>query len=80
MIEADHPETTPDLACYLLAMQLPEADRARVDKLSAKARSGSLTAGERAELDSYLHIGSLLGMMQSRARRFLKNTGSVSPQ
>jgi len=61
-------------------MQLPAADRDRVDELSAKARSGSLTDAERAELDSYLHIGSLLAVMQSRARRLLKKTGSLTPQ
>lgn len=80
VIEADQKEITPDVARYLLSMQLPEADRARVNELSAKARSGSLTGAEAAELDSYLHIGSLLGVMQSRARRLLKKTGSPAPQ
>jgi hypothetical protein len=80
VIEADENEITPDVARYLLSMQLPETDRDRVDELSAKARSGSLTRAEEAELDSYLHIGSLLGVMQSRARRFLKKTGGAAPQ
>jgi hypothetical protein len=79
VIEADEFEITPDVARYLLSMQLPGADRERVNELSAKARSGSLTETEAAELDSYLHIGSLLGVMQSRARR-LRKTGSVAPQ
>ena len=78
VIEADEFEITPDVARYLLSMQLPDADRERVDELSAKARSGSLTETEAAELDSYLHIGSLLGVMQSRARR-LRKIGSVAP-
>lgn len=80
VIEADGSEITPDVARYLLSMQLPEADRDRVNELSAKARSGLLTDAEEAELDSYLHIGSLLGVMQSRARRFLKKTGSACPR
>lgn len=80
VIEADEFEITPDVARYLLSMQLPDADRERVDELSAKARSGSLTQTEEAELDSYLHIGSLLGVMQSRARKLLKKTGRVQPQ
>ncbi len=77
VIEADEKEVTPDVARYLLSMQLPEADRERVDELSAKARSGSLNVAEEEELESYLHIGSLLAVMQSRARRFLSKTGSV---
>jgi hypothetical protein len=80
VIEADETEITPEVARYLLSRQLPEADERRVDELSAKARSGSLSAAENAELDSYLHIGSLLGVMQSRARRLLRKTGNVVQQ
>jgi hypothetical protein len=80
VIEADETEITVDVARYLLSMQLPDADRDRVDELSAKARSGSLTDAEEAELGSYLRIGSLLGVMQSRARRLLKKAGSTVPQ
>ena len=80
VIEADDTEITPDVARYLLSRQLPDADRDRVDELSAKARSGLLTDAEAAEPDSYLHIGSLLGVMQSRARRLLRKTGGIGPQ
>lgn len=80
VIEADESEVTPEGARYLLSMQFPGADGERVDDLSAKARAGSFTDAERAELDSYLHIGSLLGLMQSRARRFLKKSGNAPPQ
>jgi hypothetical protein len=78
VIEADQNEITPDVANYLLSMHLPRQDRARVDQLSSKARSGSLTEAEASELDSYLHIGRLLAVMQSRARRRLKN--AMPPQ
>jgi hypothetical protein len=80
IIESDQNEVTPDVARYLLSMQLPKSDKHRVDHLSAKARFGSLTEREAAELESYLHIGSLLGIMQSRARRLLKTTDSASTQ
>jgi hypothetical protein len=80
VIEADQGAVTPDVARYLLSMQLPRTDKDRVDELSAKARDGSLTEGETAELDSYLHIGRLLAVMQSRARRLLKNADRVTRQ
>jgi uncharacterized protein YnzC (UPF0291/DUF896 family) len=54
-------------------MKLPSGDEDRVNELSAKARAGSLTEAETQELDSYLHIGSLLAVIQSKARRLLKN-------
>jgi hypothetical protein len=41
--------------------------------LAERARKGSLTAEEVAELDSYLHVGSLLSILQSKARRLLKS-------
>jgi len=72
IIQADEEELTPDAARYLLSMRLPSADEDRVNELSAKARAGSLTDVESQELDSYLHIGSLLAVMQSQARRRLK--------
>jgi hypothetical protein len=80
VIESERAAITPEVARYLLSMQLPEADRERVDRLSAKARAGSLAEEEAQELDSYLHIGRLLAVMQSRARRVLKKTDTVPAQ
>ena len=74
VITEDPAEITPDVARYLLSMQLPAADRDRVDELSAKAREGSLTSEETVDLDGYLHVGTLLGIMQSRARRLMKQS------
>ncbi len=73
IIQTDERELTPDAARYLLSMRLPSGDEDRVNELSAKARAGSLTEAEGQELDSYLHIGSLLAVMQSKARRLLKH-------
>src|SRR5882724_861354 len=73
IIQSEERELTPEVARYLLSMKLPSSDEDRVQELSAKARSGSLTDSEMQELDSYLHIGILLGVMQSKARRLLKS-------
>ena len=73
VIESGPSTMTPDVAEYLLSMQLPQADEERVNELSAKARAGTLTQAEAQELDGYLHIGRLLGVMQSRARRLLQH-------
>ena len=75
-IQTDERKLTPDAAGYLLSMRLPSGDEDRVNELSAKARAGSLTDSERQELDSYLHVGSLLAVMQSKARRLLKQAQS----
>jgi hypothetical protein len=80
MIQADQRELTPEAARYLLSMKLPAGDEDRVNERSAKARAGSLTSNESQELDSYLHIGFLLGVMQSKARRLLKTGYDSTPQ
>jgi len=76
IIQADERELTPDAASYLLSMKLPSSDEGRVNELSAKARQGSLSESEAQELDGYLHVGSLLAVMQSTARRLLKHAPS----
>lgn len=73
LIESDEAELSPEAARYLLSIKLPSKDEERVNELSAKARAGTLTEAEMQELDSYLHIGSLLAVMQSKARRLLKH-------
>ena len=80
IIQADERELTPDAARYLLSMRLPSRDEDRVNELSAKARAGSLSQAETQELDSYLHIGFLLGIMQAKARRLLNSEPRSAPQ
>lgn len=73
IIQSEDKELTSAVARYLLSMRLPLTDEARVNELSAKARSGLLSDNEKQELESYLHIGVLLGVMQSKARQCLSD-------
>ena len=72
IIGADEDPLSPDVARYLLSMRLTASDEDRVNDLSAKAQTVSLTDAETQELDSYLHIGYLLGVLQAKARGLLK--------
>ncbi len=68
-----------DVARYLLSIDFETSDVNRMNILSERAREGTLTKEEAAELDSYLHVGTLLSIVQSRARRVLKSAdGSFS--
>jgi hypothetical protein len=49
-----------------------------MDELAAKARAGTLQAEERAEAENYEHVGHLLALMQSKARRSLHRSDSPS--
>ena len=80
IIRAGEDPLTPEVAQYLLSMRLPAGDDERVNELSAKARTGSLTDAEAQELDSYLHIGFLLGVMQAKARGLLNREPGLRQQ
>lgn len=68
---AGHP-LPPNLAGHFLRLGFAEADRTRMGDLSEKAQSGSLTAGEREELDAYCHAAAFLSVLQSKARVALR--------
>jgi hypothetical protein len=67
-----------DVAEYLLSINFESSDIERMNFLAERAREGNLTAEETLELDSYLHVGSLLSIMQSKARRLLKSEKLLS--
>jgi hypothetical protein len=69
---------SPTVARALLTLQFTDADRDRMGDLSAKARAGTLSAEEEAEADAYEHLGSLLGVLHSQARRVLKRQRAAS--
>lgn len=80
IIRADEDPLTPEVAQYLLSMRLPPSDEERVNELSEKARSGSMSVAEAAELDSYLHVGYLLGVLQAKARGLLHAEAGMRQQ
>ena len=65
-------ELTPGAARALLQFQFSERDHARMDELSTKARAGTLSAEEQAELDTFERLGCVLDIVHSEARRPLK--------
>ncbi|HTR36391.1 MAG TPA: hypothetical protein VMH80_10840 [Bryobacteraceae bacterium] len=65
-------ELSPEAAEYLLSVTFAETDRKRMEQLAERSEAGALTDQERAEYDSYLHIGNLLAVMQSKTRVALR--------
>lgn len=62
---------TPELAKHVLKIRFPPEDLARMHELSAKVGRGEILPAELAELDEYILVGDLLGILQSKARRRL---------
>jgi hypothetical protein len=66
----------PEAARAILKLDFAAEDHRRADELSEKARQGSLTQEERAELEEFLRVGSELAVLQSKARLSLKRVTS----
>jgi len=60
----------------ILDFGFPPVDVRRMNLLAAKARQGSLSAAQEAELENYRDVGRLLELLQSKARLSLKRSPS----
>jgi hypothetical protein len=67
-----HDALTPELARFFLARGFSEEDKSRMHELAVKNRSGTISAEELRELDSYVRVADLLAILQSKARKLLK--------
>ena len=76
VIGADNPVLTPEAARSILDLEFPPEDKARMRELAAKARAGSLTLNEEQEVESYSRVGSILGIMKSKARVALRKAAA----
>ena len=59
-----------------MSLRFDENDVGRVNELSEMASLGTLSPEDEAKLDSYIHVGNLLAIMQSNARRALVESGT----
>jgi hypothetical protein len=71
-----HPdeEMSPRVARAILGLSFPESEISRMRELSAKARAGTLTPQEDAEMDNFERVGSILSTLKSKARQVLKRS------
>lgn len=72
LMQSQGHDLSPEAAEYLLSIRFGDDDRDRMHQLAERSESGTLTDEERAEFDSYLRVGNLLAVMQSRARAVLR--------
>ncbi len=75
VLRVDSADWPAPAAAAILAMRFDESDRARMVALLERAKAGELAPEETGELKNYEHVGRLLELMKSRARRSLKSTG-----
>lgn len=68
LMDSQSQDLAPEAARYLLSLGFGQRDQARMQELADRSQAGILTEDEATELDSYLHVGNLLAVMQSKAR------------
>jgi hypothetical protein len=76
VVDRKHAALSEEAARAILRMDFDATDRQRMKHLAAKNRAGQLTPAEDEELDNFIHVGQLLGILKSRARRSLKGRSS----
>ena len=77
IFDPDGPALPRKVAEELLEFDLTDGEKQRMSELAAKARDGSLTDNEQAEVKGYEHISSLLGLLKSKVRRSLQGQGDI---
>ncbi|ETX06445.1 MAG: hypothetical protein ETSY2_17090 [Candidatus Entotheonella gemina] len=66
---------TLEVAEKLVKLRANPAIIAKVEELAEKCNEGQLTADERDEYESYIHVNNVMIMMKAKARKFLQANG-----
>jgi hypothetical protein len=67
---------SPDAARAILELKFDDGDLRRADELSEKARQGTLTPEERAEIEEFIRVDHELVVLKSKARMSLQGAQS----
>jgi len=72
IVDRGHSAISREAAQAIQRLDFDVADRKRMNQLAAKNRSGRLTQPEEAELNNFIHVGQVLGILKSKARKGMK--------
>ena len=64
---------TAEVADRLANVRAPEAAQARIEDLARKSGEGTLSDSEREEYEALVSAGTFIAILQSKARRLLKD-------
>ena len=71
-IQPNNHNLSATAARAILRIELDSHDRQRLHELLVKNQENTLTADERSELDSHLHVGMVLDLLQAKAHAALR--------
>lgn len=78
VIGADQGDLTPEVAQSVLRWKFTDRATTRINDLAVRNNQGTITETEREELAKYLRVGSLVNVVQAKARVSLKRSQSAS--
>jgi hypothetical protein len=78
VIGVDEGGLTPEVARSVLRWKFTDRAVTRMNDLAARNNQGTITDVERDELAKYLRVGSLINLIQAKARVSLKEPKSAS--
>jgi len=73
LIQPAAADLSPDAARSFLSLGFAPTDKTRRRQLAAKARQGTPTPDEQAELNGYERVAYILFLLKSKARKSLKS-------
>ncbi len=71
IVRVSKADLAPAAAQFLIDLDFEDTDHERIADLQTKANEGLLTPIEKQELENYVHVGNVLAILQSKARRSL---------
>src|SRR3977135_2980855 len=80
VLAPEQPDLPPELSRFFLALRFSPEQIRRMHELADKNNIGSLSEGETAEMESFARIGTLISLLQSKARRSLNSRSENSDQ
>ena len=72
VVDPNRADLSADAARSFLRLDFSEEDCRHMDELAEKARQGTLSTAEQAEIENYERVNNLLGILKSKARLSLK--------
>lgn len=78
IIAPNQGDLTPEVAQSVLRWKFTEGALARMNDLAGRNSKGTITVQERQDLEKYLRVGSLINILQAKARLSLESAGSAA--
>lgn len=64
---------TPEVADRLMKLRAPASAQKRIEELARKSEEGELSKVEKEEYEALVSAGTFIAILQSKARRLLKD-------